>query len=137
MTAMAKWLFKTEPDDYSYDDLERDGRTIWDGVKNNWALKNLRGVQKGDQALIYHTGKERAVTGVAEVVSDPYPDPEADDPKLVVVDIVPVGAWSQPVTLAAIKADSAFSDFALVRFSRLSVMPVPAKIWQRLEKMSR
>ena len=137
MTAMAKWLFKTEPDDYSYDDLERDGRTIWDGVKNNWALKNLRGVHKGDQALIYHTGKERAVTGMAEVVSDPYPDPEADDPKLVVVDIVPVGTWPQPVTLAAIKADSAFSDFALVRFSRLSVMPVPAKIWQRLEKMSR
>ena len=134
---MAKWLFKTEPDDYSYADLERDGRTVWDGVTNTWALKNLREVKKGDQALIYHTGKERAVAGVAKVVSEPYPDPEADDPKLVVVDVEPAGAWSQPVTLAAIKADSAFSDFVLVRFSRLSVMPVPTRIWQRLEKMSR
>ena len=77
------------------------------------------------------------MAGVAKVVSDPYPDPEADDPKLVVVDVEPGGAWSQPVTLAAIKADSAFSDFDLVRFSRLSVMPVPTGIWQRLEKMSR
>ena len=134
---MANWLFKTEPDDYSYADLEHDGRTIWDGVKNNWALKNLREVKKGDQALIYHTGKERAVAGVAKVVSDPYPDPEAGDPKLVVVDVVPAGAWPQPVTLAAIKADPAFSDFALVRFSRLSVMPVSPAIWQRLEKKGR
>lgn len=137
MAAMAKWLFKTEPDDYSYTDLEHDGHTIWDGVKNNWALKNLREVKKGDQALIYHTGKERAVAGVAEVVSDPYPDPEAGDSKLVVVDVVPAGAWPQPVTLASIKADSAFSDFALVRFSRLSVMPVSPATWRRLEKMGR
>ena len=137
MMAMAKWLFKTEPDDYSYADLERDGHTIWDGVKNNWALKNLREVKTGDLALIYHTGKERAVAGVAKVVSDPYPDPADDDPKLVVVDVEPAGAWSQPVTLSAIKSDTAFSEFALVKFSRLSVLPVPPAIWQKLEKMGR
>jgi predicted RNA-binding protein with PUA-like domain len=135
MAAMARWLFKTEPDDYSYADLERDGRTVWDGVKNNWALKNLREVKKGDQALIYHTGKERAIAGMATVASDPYPDPQADDPKLVVVDVEPAGGWAQPVTLAAIKADPKFSDFALVKFSRLSVMPVPGKVWRDLEKL--
>ena len=134
---MAKWLFKSEPDDYSYADLERDGRTVWDGVKNNWALKNLREVKKGDQALIYHTGKEKCVAGVAKVVSDPYPDPAADDPKLVVVDVEPTGAWKRPVTLADIKADPDFADFMLVKFSRLSVMPVANEIWRKLEKMGR
>ena len=135
MAAMANWLFKTEPDDYSYADLERDRCTVWDGVKNNWALKNLREVKKGDQALIYHTGKERAIAGMATVVSDPYPDPQADDPKLVVVDVEPAGSWAQPVTLATIKADPRFSDFALVKFSRLSVKPVPSKIWRDLKKL--
>ena len=133
---MADWLFKTEPGDYSYADLKRDGGTIWDGVGNNWALKNLRDVKAGDRALIYHTGKDKAIMGEARVVSDPYPDPALDDPKRIVVDIEPGRSWAQPVTLAAIKADSAFSDFALVRFSRLSVMPVPAKLWKRLEKMA-
>ena len=76
---MANWLFKTEPQDYSYADLERDSSTIWDGVKNNWALKNLREVRKGDRALIYHTGKERVIVGEAKVISDPYPDPDGDE----------------------------------------------------------
>lgn len=134
---MAKWLFKTEPGDYSYADLERDGGTIWDGVGNTWALKNLREVRKGDLTLIYHTGKERAITGEARVVSDPYPDPQADDPKLVVVDIAPVRAWTRPVSLSDIKADPAFSEFTLVKFSRLSVMPVAPDIWKKLEKMGR
>ena len=134
---MAKWLFKTEPGDYSYADLERDGRTIWDGVGNTWALKNLREVRKGDLTLIYHTGKERAIAGEARVVSDPYPDPQADDPKLVVVDIAPVRAWTRPVSLSDIKADPAFSEFTLVKFSRLSVMPVAPDIWKKLEKMGR
>lgn len=134
---MAKWLFKTEPGDYSYADLERDGRTIWDGVGNTWALKNLREVRKGDLTLIYHTGKERAIAGEARVVSDPYPDPQADDPKLVVVDIAPVRAWTRPVSLSDIKADPAFSEFTLVKFSRLSVMPVAPDIWKKLGKMGR
>lgn len=134
---MANWLFKTEPGDYSYADLERDGSTIWDGVGNNWALKNLREVKTGDRALIYHTGKDKAIFGEARVTSDPYPDPELDDPKMAVVDIEPVSVWTNPVKLADIKADPAFAEFALVRFSRLSVMPVETKIFKRLEKMSR
>ncbi len=132
---MATWLFKTEPGDYSYADLERDGKTVWDGVGNNWALKNLRQVKAGDRVLIYHTGKDRSVIGEARVVSEPYPDPRLDDPKMAVVDIEPVRAWLNPVPLAAIKADPAFSEFALVRFSRLSVMPVEARLFRRLEKM--
>ena len=134
---MATWLFKTEPGDYSYADLERDGKTVWDGVGNNWALKNLRQVKSGDRALIYHTGKDKAVMGEAKVTSNPYPDPELHDPKMAVVDIEPLRAWDQPVKLAAIKADPAFADFMLVKFSRLSVMPVDAKTLKRLEKMSR
>jgi len=134
---MAIWLFKTEPGDYSYADLERDGHTVWDGVGNNWALKNLREVKAGDRALIYHTGKDKAVMGEAKVVSDPYPDPELDDPKMAVVDVEPVRAWTHPVKLAEIKANPAFADFMLVRFSRLSVMPVEAKILKRLERMAR
>jgi len=134
---MAIWLFKTEPGDYSYADLERDGHTVWDGVGNNWALKNLRQVKAGDRALIYHTGKDKAVMGEAKVVSAPYADPELDDPRRVVVDVEPVRAWSRPVTLAEVKADPVFADFALVRFSRLSVMPVESKICKRLEKMAR
>jgi predicted RNA-binding protein with PUA-like domain len=134
---MAIWLFKTEPGDYSYADLERDGKTVWDGVGNNWALKNLREVAAGDRALIYHTGKDKAVMGEAKVTSDPYPDPELDDPKMAVVDIEPLRAWSNPVKLADIKADPAFAEFMLVKFSRLSVMPVDNKTYKRLEKMSR
>ena len=134
---MATWLFKTEPGDYSYADLERDGKTVWDGVGNNWALKNLREVRKGDRALIYHTGKDKAVMGEAKVTSDPYPDPELDDPKMAVVDVEPMRAWESPVKLAEIKADPAFADFMLVKFSRLSVMPVETKVLKRLKEMSR
>lgn len=133
---MAKWLFKTEPGDYSYADLEHDGRTRWDGVKNNWALKNLREARAGDRILIYHTGKEKAVVGEAEVVSDPYPDPQEDDSRWVVVDVEPVRALSRPVTLAEIKADSTFADFGLVRFSRLAVIEVPPELWKRLSEMA-
>ena len=134
---MATWLFKTEPGDYSYADLERDGHTVWDGVGNNWALQNLRQVKTGDRALIYHTGKDKSIMGEAKVVSDPYPDPERDDPKRAVVDVEPARVWPRPVTLSEIKADPAFSEFGLVRFSRLSVMPVEAKLFKRLEKMGR
>jgi predicted RNA-binding protein with PUA-like domain len=126
------WLLKTEPADYGFGDLERDRRTIWDGVGNNLALKHMREVRKGDRAIVYHTGKERAAVGLARVVSDPYPDPRGDDPKRVVFDLAPDRRLSRPVTLAAIKADPAFAGFDLVRISRLSVMPVPRAIWDRL-----
>ncbi len=130
------WLLKTEPSDYSQTDLERDVRTIWDGVSNNLALKHLRNMKRGDLAFIYHTGKERALVGIAEVISDPYPDPGKNDAKLVVVDVRAKEALPQIVSLAEVKADSEFSDFPLVRLPRLSVMPVTPAQWNRLLAMA-
>ncbi len=130
------WILKTEPSTYSYDDLERDKSTVWDGVSNNLALKHLRQMKPGDQALIYHTGDEKAAVGIAEIASDPYPDPKAKDPKLVVVKLTPAGRLRSPVSLAEIKADKAFADLALVRMGRLSVVPVPSQQWKRLLRMA-
>lgn len=132
---MPYWLLKSEPSDYSYEDLERDGGTYWDGVKNNLALKYLRQVRRGDSALIYHTGKERAVVGIAGITSDPYPDPEQNDAKLEVFDLVPERRLKRRVTLKEIKADPAFEGFDLVRLPRLSVMRVPAPIWKRILRL--
>jgi len=126
------WILKTEPQAYSYADLLREGRTIWDGVTNTVALKHLRTMQPGDQVLIYHTGDERRAVGLAEVTSAPYPDPRQDDPKLVVVDVRPLEALPRPVDLATIKADPFFAEFALVRQGRLSVVPVTPEQWTRL-----
>ena len=136
MTENKCWLLKTEPGDYAYADLERDGATVWDGVSNNAALMHLRTMRPGDLALIYHTGDERQAVGVAEVTSGPYPDPKAGDAKLVVVDVRPLRTLPRPVTLAAIKADPAFADFALVRQGRLSVVPVAPEHWRRLLAMA-
>ncbi len=130
------WLLKTEPSDYSNTDLERDVRTIWDGVSNNLALKHLRNIKRGDLAFIYHTGKERALVGIAEVISDPYPDPGKNDAKLVVVDVKAKETLPRIVSLADVKADSEFSDFPLVRIPRLSVMPVTPAQWNRLLAMA-
>ena len=130
------WLLKTEPSDYSYADLTRDGKTVWDGVSNNLALKHLRNIKAGDWAFLYHTGKERALVGIAEVISDPYPDPKKSDVKLVVVDVKAKEELPQIVSLAEVKADSAFSDFPLVRLPRLSVMPVTLPQWNRLLAMA-
>jgi predicted RNA-binding protein with PUA-like domain len=130
------WLLKTEPSTYSFDQLEREGRTTWDGVRNPTALRHLRAIGTGDEVLIYHTGKEKAVVGIAKVIKGAYPDPAAGDARLVVVDLAPVRRLKAPVTLARIKADAAFADFALVRISRLSVMPVTAPQWKRLLALS-
>ena len=130
------WLLKTEPSDYSYADLNRDGKTVWDGVSNNLALKHLRNMKAGDLAFLYHTGKERALVGIAEVISDPYPDPKKNDPKLAVVDVKVREQLPQSVSLADVKADSEFSDFLLVRLPRLSVMPVTPPQWNRLLAMA-
>ncbi len=130
------WLLKTEPSDYSYTDLSRDGKTVWDGVSNNFALKHLRTIKAGDLAFLYHTGKERALVGIAEVISDPYPDPKKNDAKLAVVDVKAREELPQSVSLAEVKADSEFSDFLLVRLPRLSVMPVTAPQWNRLLAMA-
>ncbi len=133
---MSYWLLKTEPQAYSYADLLREGGTVWDGVTNNVALKHLRTMQPGDQALIYHTGDERRAVGLAEVTSAPYPDPRQDDPRLVVVDVRPLRLLPCPVDLATIKADPFFAEFALVRQGRLSVVPVTPEQWARLLAMA-
>ena len=130
------WLLKTEPDHYSYDDLERDRATVWDGVRNNAALKHIRAVREGDRALVYHTGDERAAVGIGRVTKDPYPDPHGDSPAIVVFDLAPERRLARPVTLAAVKAEPAFAGFALVRIPRLSVMPVPPELWDRLLAMA-
>ena len=115
---MALWLLKTEPGCYCWDDLARDRKTAWDGVANALALKHMRTMKKGDLALIYHTGDERAAIGIAEIVSDPYPDPKEQDDKLVVMDLKPKKKLSQPVTLSDIKADKAFAGWDLLKISR-------------------
>ena len=130
------WLLKTEPSAYSFADLERDGKTVWDGVTNALALKHLRAMKKGDLAFIYHTGDERQIVGIAEVASQPYPDPKQRDPKLVVVDFKPRERLHRPVTLAEIKARKEFADWELMRMGRLSVMPVSPEGWTRVAKMA-
>jgi len=130
------WLLKTEPNDYSYADLERDGATVWDGVSSNAALKHMRAIQAGDLALIYHTGDERQAVGLATVTSAAYADPNAGDARLVVVDVKPLRRLAQPVSLAAVKREPAFADFALVREGRLSVVPVTQAQWERLMWMA-
>lgn len=133
---MAYWLLKSEPQDYSYKDLEQAGLAVWNGVKNPLALKYIRTMQPDDQALIYHTGKERAVVGIAQIVTLPYPDPAQTDPKLVVVDIQAVRSLPQPVSLAQIKQSGKFIDFELIRLPRLSVVPVTAQNWQQILQLA-
>ena len=120
------WLLKTEPGTYSYDDLEREGRAVWDGVANPVALRNLRAMKAGDRAFVYHTGDERAVVGRAEVVKTAYPDPRGDNDRLVVVDLKAAGRLARPVTLDEIKKLPVFADSPLVRQGRLSVVPLTA-----------
>jgi predicted RNA-binding protein with PUA-like domain len=130
------YLMKEEPSHYSYDDFARDGKTSWTGVRNPLAQKHLRSIKMGDRIFFYHTGDEKSVVGIMKAAGDPYPDPADKSGKLYAVDVVPVKKLTQPVTLAAIKADKAFASFPLVRLSRLSVMPVTDKEWERIEKMS-
>lgn len=128
------WLFKEEPANYSFDAFAKDGETTWSGVKNPVAQKNLRSVKRGDRVFYYHTGKEKSVIGIARALGDAYPDPKDNTGKAFVVDVAPVKKLARPVTLAEIKADPAFKTFALVRISRLSVLPVSDAEWTRIEK---
>lgn len=129
------WIVKTEPSTYSFDQLEREKRATWDGVRNNLALKHLRQMRPGDRVLVYHTGDEKAVVGVAEVISEAYADPKQKDPKLAVVDLKAAGRLPRPVPLGEIKQQRAFADLGLVRMGRLSVMPASADQYARLVKM--
>src|SRR5919107_2285164 len=123
------WLMKEEPANYSFDDLVRDKKTSWTGVKNALAQKHLRSIQKGDRIFFYHTGDEKSVVGVARAAGAAYPDPADKTGKLYAVDVEPVKKLKTPVTLASVKADKRFASFPLTRIPRLSVMPVPAAEW--------
>jgi len=131
------WLLKTEPSAYSYADLERDGRTVWDGVTNPVALRNLKTMKAGDRAFVYHTGDEKAAVGLAEVVRAAYPDPKRKDARLFVVELAAAGRLPRPVTLAQIKALLVFKDSPLVRQGRLSVVPLTAAQWKAIEAEAR
>jgi predicted RNA-binding protein with PUA-like domain len=130
------WLFKEEPENYSYDDLARDGRTSWTGVRNPVAQRNLRSVKKGDKIFFYHTGKVKAVVGICRAAADAYADPADKSGTLYAVDVEPVKKLKSPVTLAAVKADKRFATFPLTRVPRLSVMPVPDQEWGWILEMS-
>lgn len=133
---MNRFLLKTEPSEYSFDDLVREKRTSWSGVSNPTALIHLRSMKKNDAVLIYHSGKEKQIVGIAQCAGDAYPDPDRRDTKFVAIDIVPLNKLSKPVTLAAIKSDKAFKNFPLVTISRLSVMPVSKVEWDSIIMMS-
>lgn len=134
---MAHWLFKEEPEHYSFADLERDGATFWDGVTNNLARKNLRSVCSGDRIFYYHTGKEKAIVGEMWAVGNPQPDPKGSDAKAVGVEVRAVRRLHRPVSLDQIKAEPFFADWELVRLPRLSVLPVTEAQWRRVEELSR
>lgn len=131
------FLFKTEPSTYSYQDLTRDQRSVWDGVKNPVALKHLRTVSKGDRILIYHTGDQKSVVGIAVATSDPYPDPKLSDSKRAVIDLVPERALDSPVPLSVFRTDPILKTCDLPRLPRLSVMPISAAQLKRVFELAK
>lgn len=131
------WLVKSEPGTYAWETFAKEGSTYWDGVRNPAARNNLRDMRKGDLALFYHSGKPKEVVGVAKVTREAYPDPTADDPRWVVVDLAPVRALEEPVSLADVKAERALSEIALVRQPRLSVMPLRKREFERILRLGR
>ena len=131
------WLLKTEPSTYGWADLEKEGETRWDGVTNPVALKHLRAMAAGDRVIIYHTGDEKAAVGLAAVTRAAYPDPKAGDPRIVVVDLKPIGRFARTVPLSEIKALAVFAESPLVRQGRLSVVPLTAAQAKAIESRSR
>jgi len=134
---MQRFLLKTEPTVYCYDDLARDKKTVWDGVTNFAALKHMRSMKKGDVAFIYHTGDEKQIVGIAKIVSNPFPASKGKDEKLVVFELQPSEKLKKPVTLTSIKSRKEFKSFPLVRIPRLSVMPVTDEEWEMIIAMSK
>src|ERR1700754_4930201 len=134
---MAYWLLKTEPEEYSWDDLKKKGTKgdAWTGVRNFTARGHMKEMKKGDSAFIYHTGNEKQVVGIAEVVKESYPDPTDEKGVFLSVDVKAVKALPEPVTLAAVKADKKLAETALVKYSRLSVQPVTDAEWKTISKM--
>ena len=132
-----RWLFKTEPSVYSYQQLVKDQKTMWDGVANNLALKHLQDIKKGELIYIYHTGDEKAAVGVAKALGGAYPDPGKDNPRMLVVDIEPVRELAKPVTLAQVKAHPKLKNFDLVKNSRLSIMKLTDEQWEIMDGMAK
>jgi len=132
-----RWLFKTEPSVYSYQQLVKDKKTMWDGVGNNLALKHLKDIKQGELIFIYHTGDEKAAVGVAKALGGAYADPSKGNPRMLVVDIEPVRALPKPVTLAAVKAQPKLKNFDLVKNSRLSIMKLTDEQWEIMEGMAK
>jgi predicted RNA-binding protein with PUA-like domain len=131
------WMVKQEPETYSWDDFVNDGKTDWTGVRNYQARNNLRQMKTGDSVLFYHSGKEKAVVGTAEVLKDAYPDPTANDPQWVAVDLKPVKPFDAAVPLAAIRYDERLSGLPLIRQSQLSVMPLTKDEFDAIVAMSK
>jgi len=132
------WLVKQEPEDYSWDDFVRDGRTAWTGVRNYAARLHLRGMQNGDSVLFYHSGESKSVVGIARVAKAAFPDPtDKDQEGWVAVELNPVEPLPHPVTLAQIKAEASLKDIALVKQSRLSVMPLQAAEFAKIKKLGK
>jgi predicted RNA-binding protein with PUA-like domain len=132
---MAYWLLKSEPSTYSWENLLKDKRTSWSGVRNFQARNNLQTMKKGEQALFYHSGDGKEIVGMVEIVKEAYPDPGDESGKFVMVDVKPVKALKTPVSLSALKADKRFADLALLRNSRLSVSPVGDAHWKEICKL--
>jgi len=133
---MNYWLVKSEPVKYSWDQFVKDGKTMWDGVRNFAARNNLRAMAKGDQAFFYHSNEGMEIVGIAEVVKTAYQDPTTDDTNWVVVDLKPVKALPKPVGLAELKQDPAFENMDLVRLGRLSVGAVKPAEYKKILKMA-
>jgi len=131
------WLLATDPGEYGYDDLERDSSTVWSGVTDYLALKNLRDMDQGDMVLILHQGDEPAIVGVGRVISDTYPDPNQGDPTIYVFDLEPVERLENPIPLSALLDDPEFQDWELIANPELEVAEIPAPLWNRLTAMSR
>lgn len=132
---MAKFLLKTEPSVYSFDDLSRERHAVWDGVTNPLALKHIRSMKEGDELVIYHTGDERQAVGLARVIRAPYADPKANNPKVVVMEIIVGQRLLKPVTLEEMKQKPVFADFDLLKISRLSVVPMTDVHYQEILKL--
>ena len=135
--ARSYWLVKSEPNKYSWDDLVRDGSTYWDGVRNYMARNNLQAMKKGDLALYYHSNEGKEVVGVARVIRESYPDPTTDDERWVVVDVEPVKAFVAPVTLAQVREDPELQEIAMLRYNRLSVVPITRPEFRHILKLGR
>ncbi|QNO15594.1 EVE domain-containing protein [Alkalicella caledoniensis] len=133
---MKYWLLKTEPDDYSLDDLKAEGVGMWDGVRNFKAAKYMKEMNEGDKVFIYHTGKEKQIVGIGIVAKESYLDPTDEKEKFVAVDISYLSELKRPVTLKEIKADPDFKEWELVNISRLSVMPVKKEYWEKILTLS-